>query len=123
MNRSIDVLDDVALGIEIGKDVDGRVSDEERFGIGRHIHDEDMADPPCCAQAGLARGYLTHELVRVQAALHQELAFGFVDKFNCLCRCRFAVGHVDNLKTIDVQGQARAQRRKSSRPARPESER
>ena len=40
------VLDDVPLGIEIGEDVDRRVRDEQGFGIGRHVHDEDMADPP-----------------------------------------------------------------------------
>ena len=50
------VLDDVALGIEIGKDVDRRVGDEQRLGIGRHVHDEDVADPPRGAQAGLAGG-------------------------------------------------------------------
>ena len=40
------VLYDVALGIEIGKDVDRRVSDEQRVGMRRHIHDENVADPP-----------------------------------------------------------------------------
>ena len=50
------VLDDVALGVEVGEDVDRRVGDEQRLGIGRHVHDEDVADPPRGAQAGLARG-------------------------------------------------------------------
>ena len=49
-----DVLDDVALGVEVGGDVDGRVGDEQRLGVGRHVHDEDMADPPRGAQAGLS---------------------------------------------------------------------
>ena len=45
------VLDDVALGIEIREDVDRRVGDEQGLGIGRHIHDEDMADAPVGAKA------------------------------------------------------------------------
>ena len=49
------VLDDVALGIEIGGDVDRGVGDEQRLRMGRHVHDEDMADPPGGAQAGLRR--------------------------------------------------------------------
>ena len=68
------VLNDVALGVEIGKDVDRRVGDEQRLGIGRHVHDEDMTDAPRGAQAGLARRHLAHQLVGVQAALHQQLA-------------------------------------------------
>ena len=48
------VLDDVALGVEIGKNVDRGVGDEKRFRIGRHVHDEDMADAARRAQPGLA---------------------------------------------------------------------
>ena len=48
------VLNDVALGVEVGKDVDRGVGDEQRLGMGRHVHDEDVADPPRRAQAGLA---------------------------------------------------------------------
>ena len=45
------VLHDVALGIEVGEDVDRRVGDEQRLGVGRHVHDEDVADAPRGAQA------------------------------------------------------------------------
>ena len=96
------VLDDVALGIEVGEDVDRGIGDEQRLGIGGHIHDEDMADPARRAQAGLARGHLAHELVGVQAALHQQLALGFVDQLDRLCRGRLAVRGVDDLEAIDV---------------------
>jgi hypothetical protein len=96
-----DVLDDVALRIEIGKNVDGGIGDEERLGIGRHIHYEDMADPPRGAQAGLARGHLAHQFVGVQAALHQKLALGFADEFDPLYRGRSAVGYVDDLEAVD----------------------
>ena len=40
------VLHDVAFGVEIGKDIDGRIGDEQCLRIGRHVHDEDVADPP-----------------------------------------------------------------------------
>ena len=56
LGKQIDgILNDVPLGIEIGKDVDRCVGDEKRLGIGRHVHDEDVADAPRRAQAGLAR--------------------------------------------------------------------
>src|SRR6266511_3754728 len=55
------------------------------------------------AQAGLARGHLAHELVRVQAALHQELAFGLVDQLDRFCRRGVAVGHVDDLEAVDIE--------------------
>ena len=48
------VLDDVALGLEVGNDVHGGIGDEQRLGIGRHVHDEDVADPPVGPEAGLA---------------------------------------------------------------------
>src|SRR5262245_6117828 len=102
------VLHDVAFGIEIGKNVDGRVGDEERFGICRHIQDEDVADPPRRAQAGLARRHLAHELVRVQAALHQQLALGLVDQLDGLRRCGFAVGHIDDLEASIARRCSRA---------------
>src|SRR5262245_8985133 len=97
------VLHDVAFGIEIGEDVDGGVGDEERFGICRHIEDEDVADAPRRAQAGLARRHLAHELVRVQAALHQQLAFGLVDQLDRFCRRGVAVRHVDDLVAADIE--------------------
>ena len=49
------VLDDVALGVEVGEDIDRGIGDEQRFRIGRHVHDEDVADAPRRAQAGRRR--------------------------------------------------------------------
>ncbi len=97
------VLNDVAFGIEVGKDVDRGIGDEQGLGISRHIHDEDVADTPRRTQAGLARGHLAHELVGVQAALHQQLAPGFVDQLDGLCRRRFAVRHIDDLEAVDIE--------------------
>ena len=76
------VLDDVALGVEIGEDVDRRIGDEHGLGIGRHVHDEDMADAPVGAQSADLGGDGAHHLVGVQAALHQDLALALVDQFD-----------------------------------------
>src|SRR5262249_23612846 len=64
---------------------------------------EDVADPPLRAQAGLARRHLAHELVRVQAALHQELAFGLMDQLDPLRRRGVAVRHVDKFEALDIE--------------------
>ena len=68
------VLDDVALAIEVGKDVDRRIGDEHRIGVGGHIHDEDMADAPVGAQPADLCGHGPHDFVGMQAALHQHFA-------------------------------------------------
>ena len=39
--------------LERREDVHRRVGDEESFGIGRYVHDEDMADAPFRAQASV----------------------------------------------------------------------
>ena len=39
----------------------------------------------------------------MQAALHQELAFGFVDHLDRLGRRGIAVGHVDDLEAVDIE--------------------
>ena len=41
--------------------------------VGRHVHDEDVADAAAGAQPGLARDDRAEQLVGVQAALHQQL--------------------------------------------------
>ena len=78
------VLDDVALGVEIGKYIDGGVGDEQRAGIGRHVHDEDMADPAGGAKSGIARRHLLHQFVGVKAALHEQFSFTAADEFDGL---------------------------------------
>ena len=97
------VLDDVALGIEVGKDVDRGVGDEQRLGVGRHVHDEDVADPPLGAQARRLCGDAAHQFVGVQAALHQQLALARVDQLDGLCRGRLAVRGIDELEAADVE--------------------
>ena len=40
------VLDDVALGLEVGEDAYRGVGDENGFRVPRHVHDKDVADTP-----------------------------------------------------------------------------
>jgi hypothetical protein len=55
------------------------------------------------AQTGLARRYLAHQLVRVQAALHQEFAFGRMDQLDAFRRGGLAVRHAENLEAADIE--------------------
>ena len=67
------VLHDVDLVFELGRDVDGRVGDEQGARVGRRVHDEHVADAAGGAQAGVAGHGGLHQLVGVQAALHHGL--------------------------------------------------
>ena len=68
------VLDDVDLVLQVGADVDGGVGDEQRARIGRHVHDEHVADAPRrCAGRWPTATTARHQLVGVQAALHERL--------------------------------------------------
>ena len=103
MRKQIDgVLHDIALGFEIGKYVDGGVGDEQRLRMGRHIHDEDVTDPSRRAQARCRGGHRAHQLVRMQAALHQKLALALVDQRDGLCSRGLAVRCVHQLIASDV---------------------
>ncbi len=97
------VLDDVALGVEIGEDVDRRVGDEQRLGMARHVHDEDMADAPLGAQAGRRGRDLPHQFVGVQAALHQELALAVADQLDGLGGRGVAVLYVHQFVLADIE--------------------
>ena len=76
------VLDDVALAVEIGKDIDRRVGYEDGLGIRRHVHDKDVADAPIGPQPADLGGHGAHDFVGMQAALHQDLALAFVDQLH-----------------------------------------
>ena len=105
MREEIDgVLDDVALDIEVREDVDRGVGDEQRFGIGRHIHDEDMADAAVGAQPGGLCGHGSHQLVGVQTALHQYFALAGMDQLDGLGGGRSLAGRsIDDFEAADVQ--------------------
>ena len=117
------VLDDVALGIEVRKDVDRRVGDEQRLRIGRHVHDEDVTDATRGAQPGLSRRHLAHQLIGMQAALHQQLALGLADELDRLRRRRLGCAAHRRSRSGRYQAGLRAPPRKSLLPGRRGSER
>ena len=70
--REIDgVLDDVGLFLQRGADVDGRVRDQQGLAVQRHIEAEHVRQAAARAQ-GRLRQHGLEQLVRVQAALHQD---------------------------------------------------
>ena len=87
--REVDrVLADVDLVLERRRDVDRRVGDDQHLVIGRHVHDEDVADAAAGAQPGLARDDRAEQLVGVQAALHQQLGLALPHQLHRLGRRR-----------------------------------
>jgi hypothetical protein len=72
-------------------------------GVGRHVHDEHVANPPRRAQAGLGRSHLAHQLVRVQAALHQQVTLSLSNQLDSPRRSGVAVRRVDDLIARDVK--------------------
>ena len=95
--RQIDrVLADVDLVVERRRDVDRRVGDDQHLVIGRHVHDEDVADAPAGAQPGLARDHRAEQLVGVQAALHQQLRFARAHQRHRFRRGLMAVRGLDD---------------------------
>jgi hypothetical protein len=68
-----------------------------------HVHDEAVADPARRADSGLAGHYSPHQLVGVQAALHQRFGSAAAHELDGLGRRIVAVGGVDELERPDVQ--------------------
>ena len=102
-DRQIDrVLADVDLVLERRRDVDRRVGDDEHLVIGRHVHDEHVADAAAGAQPGLARDDRAEQLVGVQAALHQQLGLALAHQLDGLRRRRVAVRRVDDPRAAEV---------------------
>src|SRR5215472_4717741 len=78
------VLYNVDLGFEIRRDVDRSVGDDQRILVAGDIHHKAMADAASGANAGLACDHRTHQLVGVQAALHQGLGLPLADDLDRL---------------------------------------
>ena len=96
-------MHNVAFDIEIGENIDGGVGDEERFGIGRNIHDEDVADAPRGPQPGLARRNFPHQFIGMKAAFHQQIALVLANEVDRLGRCFLAVSCIDDLEPADIE--------------------
>ncbi len=95
------VLADVALVLERRRDVDRRIRDDQKLGIGRHVHDIDMADAAFGAKPRAAADDGTEQFVGMQAALHDRADLAGNRKLDGEGRCRMAVFGRHDLEAID----------------------
>ena len=65
------ILDYINLGIEIWRDIDRRVGDDERLRIARNVHNEAMANATLSANSAMRGNNGTHEFVGMETSLHQ----------------------------------------------------
>jgi hypothetical protein len=87
----------------VGSDVDRRVGDHHRARVGRHVHQEDVADAALGAQAGAAGDDLGHQFVGVQAALHQGFGVAAADQRHRHRRRFVAVPDVHDAVVLEVE--------------------
>src|SRR5215467_7050056 len=71
--------------------------------MARHVHNEDVTDPPCRSQTSTGSGDCSHELIGVQAALHQQLAFRFMDQLDRFGGGRLAMAGVHDLEMVNIE--------------------
>ena len=102
-NGQVDgVLADVDFVLQRRRDVDGRVGDNQDLVIGRHVHDEHVAESTPGAQAGLSRHDRTEQFVGVQAPFHQELGLALTNQLHGLGCRRVAVSDVDHARVPEI---------------------
>ena len=94
-----------ALSSRVGVDVDGGVGDQQGARIGRHVHHENVADPPGGPQAFVARRHLVHHLVGVQGALHQGFGLARPAHGHRLLGRFMAVGGIDDAQAGEVEAE------------------
>ena len=87
---------DVDFVLQRRRVIDGRVGDNQDLVVGRHVHDEHVAQSTSCAQASLSRDDRTEQLVGVQAAFHQELGLPLTNQLHRLGGRCVAVSGVDH---------------------------
>ena len=91
------------LHLQVGRDVDRGVGDDERLVVVRDVHDEAMADAPRGPKAGVALDHRAHQFVGVEAALHQRLGAALAHQRDRLCGRVLAVLGIDDLESADVE--------------------
>ena len=96
------VLNDVDLVGQARRDVDRGIADDQRIFVPGNIEDEAVADARAGAQT-IPRNHRAHQLVRVQAALHQRLAPAFADQRDRGFRGGVAVRRVLDRNIADVE--------------------
>ena len=91
-------------------DVDRRVRDQQRARIGRHVGDEHVADPPRGAQTVFLGDHLAHQLVGMQAALHDSIDVAAMRELYRAGRRRVAMRLIDDLDAGQVELELLGQR-------------
>ena len=118
-DREIDrVLADIDLVLERRGNVDGRIGDDQDLVVGRHVHDEDVADAAAGPKPGLPRHHGAQQLVGVQAALHQQLGLTLAHQLHGLGRRCVAVRRIDDPDLAEVDPVLLSRPRGSSPPDR-----
>src|SRR3569832_2056713 len=102
MREIYSVLADVNFVFERGGNVDSSVGNDEDFVIRRHIHDEYVTDATSCSQTAVARHNGRHQLIRVQAAFHQDLRFAFANLTDSGCGGRVTMWNVDDFEISEI---------------------
>src|SRR4051794_40325920 len=102
--REVDrVLNDVDLGLQIRRDVDCRIADDQRLIVAWHVHHEAMTYAPGGPETYIALDHCAHQLIRMQAAFHQRFGAPLtyeLDRFGCRI---MAVLSIDDLELADVE--------------------
>ena len=76
--------------------------------MARHVHDEAMADPARRPQAAVAADDRRHQLVRVEAPLHQRLGLAGLDERDGFRGRGMAVRRIDDAAAREVRLEAAA---------------
>ncbi len=100
------VLDDINLGFEIRGDVDGGVGNDQGFRMVGNVHHKAVTYATRRAKSALALDDGGHQLVRVQAALHQGFRLAGENELHGGVRRTVAVRRIHDLelRDIDVAG-------------------
>ena len=77
--------------------------------VAGHVHDEAMADPPRRAQAGLALDHRAHQLVGVQAALHQRLGAALANQATAFAATSWLCS-ASTISAVEVDAELRRRR-------------
>ena len=101
--RSIAFWTMSTLSLERRRDVHRRVGDDQRVRMARHVHHEAVADAARGPEPGLSLHHRGHQLVGVEATLHQGLRLGVADELHRPGRRLLAVPGLHDAEPGDVE--------------------
>ncbi len=89
-------MHDVTFRLQVGRDIEGSIGDEQWSRIGRHIHHKDMAHAAARLQTATRSDHCVHQLIGVQAPFHHRVHFartGHRNRFLGSCMTMFRLHH------------------------------